>query len=243
MPFCVSRYSRTPGSSRPQRVPIRQPVERREAHRGGHAPPAASAHMLAPLPRCATTAAPRAISGAAPAASGDVLVGQPVKPVAAHALAVSARGSAKRLRDLRLARGTRYRSTRPAAAPGKRCEGPDRREVVRLVQRRQGNEAPRERRARRRPRRAGPSSGPPVHHAMADRLGTRPSGVRRSAEGADARHRGSRTSDTSPPVLVVGEHRALGVATRSLGWVPMPSMPPLQRGWSSRPSTTSKAPA
>ena len=72
---------------------------------------------------------------------GDVLVGQAVKAVAAHALLVPAvrrSRSGRRPRDGR--DGTRCRSRRPGDLRPARADLADRRQIVRLVQRRQRDE-------------------------------------------------------------------------------------------------------
>ena len=60
MPRSSIRYSSTPGSSAPLRVPISSPSTAVNPIVLATATPPSSAHMLAPLPRCSTTVRPRA---------------------------------------------------------------------------------------------------------------------------------------------------------------------------------------
>ena len=104
--------------------------------------PSTSAHMLAPLPRWATTVRPAAARGSVLREQrGDVLVGQSVKAVAADALLGVAAGQSERLRHGRLRAvkgGIEARDLRQRGRAFR--DGPDRRQVVGLVQRRQRNE-------------------------------------------------------------------------------------------------------
>ena len=96
MPLFASRYSSTPGSRSPERVPIMSPPVGRETHRRvARRRPPRTAAMLAPLPRCAMITRPSALRrGNGAQRLHDVLVGQPVKAVADHARPRrSARGS------------------------------------------------------------------------------------------------------------------------------------------------------
>ena len=63
MPRWSIRYRITPGSSAPQRVPIGKPSTAVKPIVLATLRPAASAHMLAPLPRCSTTVRPFAATG------------------------------------------------------------------------------------------------------------------------------------------------------------------------------------
>ena len=98
--------------------------------------------MLEPLPRCSTTVRPpAAFASKLRQNRGDVLVGQAVEAVAADALRVQLRGQREHLRDLRVAaveRGVEaghLRQLRRALQ-----QQADRRQVVRLMQRRERNE-------------------------------------------------------------------------------------------------------
>ncbi len=105
--------------------------------------PSAIAHMLAPLPRCATTTRPRAAAASKRgSAARDVLVGQAVEAVAAHAAVGDRRRQREGLRDRRHRAVERGVEAGDLRQPGRAREhGADRREVVRLVQRRQRDEA------------------------------------------------------------------------------------------------------
>ena len=158
----------------------RQAVERREAHRALDAP--ARQH------RAHRGAAAEVGDDDAPAgglrrhlgqAVGDILVAEAVEAVAADALVVErarqrvAVGVRRRGRD-----GRRCRSRRPAAGPGSPPSEADRREVVRLVQRRQRLVAGRAGRGRR--RRSGPArsnSGRRARRGGRRRRSSRPSSV------------------------------------------------------------------
>ena len=66
MPRSSIRYSITPGSMAPQRVPIGRPSTAVKPMVLAMLRPPCSAHMLAPLPRCSTTVRPRAASASMP---------------------------------------------------------------------------------------------------------------------------------------------------------------------------------
>ena len=117
-----------------------QAVQRREAHGGVDAAArAACAHRLAPLPRCATTTRPAASAGRSRAGGRRCIRRTGRGSRSAARPRPIARGSASACATLRhRCGGRRCRSRRPAAGPGRAAvHGPDRREVVRLVQRRQ----------------------------------------------------------------------------------------------------------
>jgi len=64
MPSCWNKYSTTPGSSAPGRVPMQRPSSAVKPKLLSMLRPPIMAHRLAPLPRCATITRPCAISGA-----------------------------------------------------------------------------------------------------------------------------------------------------------------------------------
>src|SRR5262249_47462868 len=92
------RCSTTPASSSPQRVPIGNPSSAVNPIVVAIETRFRIAQAEQPLPRCATTTRPSAISGARP---GDVFVGEAVKAVAPDALLVKGVGQRKGLFDLR----------------------------------------------------------------------------------------------------------------------------------------------
>ena len=102
--------------------------------------PPAIAHMLAPLPRCSTTVLPRGRASRRCCGSTlrDVLVRQAVEAVAPHAALGDRRGQRERLRDrglVAMERGVEAGDLRQLRRALE--QRPDRRQVVRLVQRRE----------------------------------------------------------------------------------------------------------
>ena len=116
-PFCCCSHRITPESSEPDRVPIGNPSSAVNPIDESTLRPFTSPHIDAPDPRCATTTRAAAISGACCLhRPGDVLIGQPVKPVAPHALLDTAhRGWRTGPPPPDGRDGTRYRSRPPAA--------------------------------------------------------------------------------------------------------------------------------
>jgi hypothetical protein len=217
MPRSSIRYSSTPGSSDPQRVPIGRPSTAVKPIVLATLRPADSAHMLAPLPRCSTTVRPRRPRVELRQHRGDVLVGQAVEAVAAHARGVGELLGSANLRQLGLrCGGRRCRSRPPAAGPGGARAAAGSAQVVRLVQRRQRHEL----------LQVGEHRAVDAHRARildarrARRGARRRSGVRRrparaaSPAGAPARRRGRAAcrrgqacSPSSPPAPLARESR------------------------------------
>ena len=139
MPSSSIRYRMTPGSRLPQRVPIGRPSTAVKPIVLATLRPPTIAHMLLPLPRCATTVRPDGgLRIELRQHAGDVLVGQAMKAVAPHA-ALGDRGRQREgLRHLGLRameRGVEAGHLRQLRAQLR--DDLDRLEVVRLMQRRQ----------------------------------------------------------------------------------------------------------
>jgi hypothetical protein len=95
--------------------------------------PSRIAHIEQPLPRCATISRAFGVQ-----ASGHVFVGEPVKPVAPQALAFEGARQAEPRCDRRLGCVKRGIETGDLRKPGPvGCERADRRDIVRLVMRRE----------------------------------------------------------------------------------------------------------
>ena len=132
----------TPGSMRAAARAHRQPVDRREAHRAGHAAAGGQRAHAGAVAQVQHHGAPlRGRRVELRQHRGDVLVGQAVEAVAAHAGVVQLPGQREHLRQLGLRaveRGVEAGHLRQLRLALE--QQPDRRQVVRLVQRRERNE-------------------------------------------------------------------------------------------------------
>ena len=112
------RWSTTPGSSCPGRVPIGSPSSAVKPRVLSTLRPSRTAHIEAPLPRWAMMARPFAASRRhLPKTLRDIFVGEPMKAIAADALAHrNAREWHSDRRSDHVPGETPYRSRRPAEA-------------------------------------------------------------------------------------------------------------------------------
>src|SRR6266478_5306479 len=132
------RYTITPGSSAPQRVPIGSPSAGVKLIVVAMLRPASMAHMLDPLPRCSTIA----LAVFASKRGGNVLVGQAVEAVTLHAGVVELGRQRESLRDGRIRPMERRVEARDLREFWRALEQQgDGRQVVRLVQGRERDEA------------------------------------------------------------------------------------------------------
>ena len=136
------KYSTTPGSRLPVRVPIGSPSTAVNPMVLATLLPPSTAHMLAPLPRCSTTVLPDAARASCSRQHrGDVLVRQPVEAVAPHAAVSDRRRQRERLRQGRRGLVERRVEARDLDQIGTSFgDRANRQQVVRLVQGREGHE-------------------------------------------------------------------------------------------------------